>query len=819
MKFFSFVLLVLVISYASLNTKEISRKIASGDDPALVNALIENRDAMKARKDVWMNPNARRIFLSTFEFEEDTIGMSQVKFAIEQAQKGKTVDIVLDAAGHKLSDETILHMIENGVNVHVFSPMFSWKGFKSRHGRLRKTWRGNIPMITSSTAAWRQTSYRMHDKILINFDPTQDIGGQVILGGRNARDSHYGIDQRVMKGTRKEGFGKEKTFAVANPAFEYEHEVLIHNKGLHEEVATYVDDFLESSDTERVDAKTLRLKMKKSRAHAKKNGDSWKTKLAADKVSFDDDFRAFTRDMKQWNNSYIRAVESGSENQDFLAKKIINIFTHHQSSLTRLIDEKLINPKVIDRILKPLYGKVASQIVRTSDYQKAPAADIAEQLKLLLSEQPEVIAKNIKVRALKVETLDKLLGPMAPDNAGILTKSGRGLKNSFLGTGFNFEKLDNIDKILNQAIVNYNEFGNHKNINWVAQATEVDSVQFLHDTIDDNTFRKKSMDELYDMISNCRKECVWNSQYGSLTPEAQNAIENVIKKNSSIYRFVQSELRAPGGKNAAKQKANKIIALFKSNTSYMANKLHNDIIPVKEVKLDIDDIAKTVKKLLQSSPDASSQIKKAVALVKKDLTDKKAFKTYTRTLAKIIKENQVLLVEEIVDNGDNVERSLLKMRGFVDMDPTGALPPHEMIQFHFMTNDVDSWAVGADKVIHSDFHKNMMTKFRKMGPGLHVYGLNTGGRIHSKVAITEFGLVVSSMNADPRSEKFNTEVGVKIVTRYKGMELTEKFKQHIYSYMLSQRKYIDGSTGKMVRPKQCFDIMTTIARRIMAPIL
>ena len=78
-------------------------------------------------------------------------------------------------------------------------------------------------------------------------------------------------------------------------------------------------------------------------------------------------------------------------------------------------------------------------------------------------------------------------------------------------------------------------------------------------------------------------------------------------------------------------------------------------------------------------------------------------------------------------------------------------------------------------------------------------------------------MIISSMNADPRSEKFNTEVGVKIITKNKGSHITDQYKQHILSYMLNQKAHIKD--GQLVREKQCFDALTTIARRVLYPIL
>ena len=268
MKIFTFLFLVFgTIFY--LNSDNIlvkKRSIASENDPAMVNELIDNRKAAQARHDLISNPNAERVFISTFEFEPDLVGLKNIKDMVDAAQRGVQVDLVLDPAGHRLPDEILLYMVEKGVNVHLFSPTFSWTGIMERYKRLEKTWRGKLPFISFITAAWRQATYRMHDKIAINWLP--DDTGKVILGGRNMRDSHYGLDMRQVRASRSEGFGADKKFETINPAFEYEHEVLIKNQELHTDVDTYVNDFLESSFTQRFDVETARKKHLKSTKRA-----------------------------------------------------------------------------------------------------------------------------------------------------------------------------------------------------------------------------------------------------------------------------------------------------------------------------------------------------------------------------------------------------------------------------------------------------------------------------------------------------------------------------------------------------------------------
>ncbi len=811
MKYFVFFLLFFLISYSIPNKYRLRYIAGSRGENPKINPLIDNRIAMKARNDVWNNPEVERIYLSTYEFEEDTIGLSQVKWAVEQAKKGKTVDIVLDDAGHKLSNEVLLYMTDNGVNVHTFSPMWSWRGFKGRLSRQQK----NFKLTARIQSIWRQLTYRMHDKILINFVPGESTGGEVILGGRNARDSHYGIDTRIIRSVRKE---KGKKIDVTNGAFEYEHEVMVHDKNLHQEVQTYVDDFLESNFTERINTKKLREKMQKSREYAKKHGESWRTKLASDKMNYDDDFRAFAKDMKQWISSYSFYYENKTQNPSALAQKLANVFSDHSGYLAKMIRYGSLDIKELDRLMHPLYGESASEVMRKmyGDFLhgqgRIKAIEIADALVTLTREGQKTIADNIRTKNLTPNHLNGFLGPFASKK--LREKIKQSFKNFFFGIGFDYEKYDQMEKILSRAEENFREFQSTAPQKWKNVAQEVDSVRFLHDTVDDIAFRKKSMDELYKMISNCRKNCVWNSQYGSLTIEAQNAIENVVKQNSVIYRFVQSEFRKPGGQKAANEKAKKFTQLVRGNIETIQNNLSNPHLPQKAFKEDIEDLGKQFIEILSQDRLSKNQAKQLI----KDAQIKKITpQQYAKGLYNLVKKNQKNIADLIHNDADKVERALLKMKGFIDFDPKGILPAHEMIPFYFMTNDVDSWAVGLDKVIHADFHYNIMKKFRRMGPGLHVVGMNGSGRIHSKVVTTDAGLVVSSMNADPRSEKFNTEVGIEIKTQYKGQNITDAFRSHIESYMHSQRYHIVN--GQLVRPRQCFNMMTNVLRWITAPIL
>ncbi len=810
MKSLKYFLLLLLVSCSGPNNQE--RNPASEEEPPRVNPLIDNREAMIARSDVWNNPDATRIFLSTFEFEEDIIGLSQIKWAVEQAQAGKIVDIVLDDAGHKLSDEVLLYMVESGVNLHVFSPMWSWRGFKARLSRQQ----GVLPITSRIKAIWRQLTYRMHDKILINFVAGEPTGGQVILGGRNARDSHYGIDMRAFKSTRKEG-GKIVEFA--NQALEYEHEVMVHSRLLHQQVETYVNDFLESSFTERLNVKKLRERLVNSRAYAKKNGPNWQTKIAEDKAKYNDDFRSFSRDIKAWLTSYGYYFDGKNTDSSGLAKKLLSVFENNEKSLTALIKENAVNIKEIDRILAPIYGEGTSGTIRAmvGNFQNAgsvSASDISNAFTSLIKEGQKTIAHNIEVKSLSVDHFAQLLGPAGADNAGILTKIGRGIRNTTYGIGFDFVKYDSLKKYMNEAYSFFQEY-QARSKNWKAAAIEVDSVNFLHDTVDDLAFRKKSMDELYKFISNCREECVWNSQYGSLTEEAQNAIDNVIKKNSAIYRFVQNEYhRAGGGLDASIGKAEMISRLVQDNVSHIETVLTNPNIPSSELIKDKKELARQFTFFFKEVPRAEEQAKNLGAQLEKGSL---APALYAQAIADLIDSNTEGIGKSIYKDPDVLQRVLLKLRGYVDYDPNEILGKWKMIKFYFMTNDIESWAVGFDKPIHADFHYNIMKKFRKMGPGLQVVGFNGSGRIHSKVAVTERGVIVSSMNADPRSEKFNTEVGVEIRTGKKGKEVTAAFKDHIGSYMHTQRHHIIN--GQMVRERQCFTFLDRVVRRIMAPIL
>ena len=810
---FGFLFLCLVLASCSGINQKIGRFIAGDEEGPKVNALITNSDAMRARYDLWHNPNAERFYFSTFEFEEDIVGFSQIKWAVERAREGKVVDLVLDAQGHKLSDEVILYMIENGVNVHVFSPTFSWEGFKSRLSRQANQW----SLRSRINSLYRQATYRMHDKILMNFVPSEDTNGEVILGGRNARESHYGIDTQRIETVRTE---QGQQILNSNQRLEYEHEVMVHDEGMHREVTTYVDDFVESDFTERVDATALRKRLANTREYQKKHGPNWRGKLVADKLKENDKFFQYAGEMNRWLHRMARKQNGLDLSSEKLSKDLVKIISRHEKALAEMIEEGLFNPRELNKILQDVYGKEPAGVIEgiISSYRNGKngvsAADVMEAFKEITEKEQKVIEKKISEGTLDMVKLKKLMGPVGPDDRGFFSKLSQGTVNTIYGMGMDLGKFDNLENVLKESDEIFQEYMTGGSRDWRAIAIEVDSVKFLHDTVDNVNFRKKSMDEFYKMISNCRGDCVWNSQYGSLTEEAQNAIENVVKQNSAIYRFVNKEYKRIGNEDRARELASMFTELLESNVDYMEKKLSNPYLPEKEVKDDITQIYRQFEGIYGGDRAIKSELK---ALSKQAKAKKITYKEFAEGLAQIVRSNEDYLANTIYTKPDKVERGLLRLRGFVDMDPKELLGAHKQINFYFMTNDVNSWAVGFDKVIHADFHHNIMKKFRKMGPGLHVNGMDGSGRIHSKVAVTDKGLIVSSMNADPRSEKINTEVGVEIKTERKGQHLSNSFKNHIKSYMVTSKKHLVD--GQFVRSPQCFDMMTRVLRSVLAPIL
>ncbi len=197
---------------------ELEGKIILGDVPESdvhkIYPLISNKEAIKARYDVWHNNSASTFYFSTYEWHEDKVGLSQAKWAVERAREGKKVYVVVDSVGHSLSPELLLYMKENGVKVMVYRP-----------ARISKILKRNI----------KQLNYRMHDKILWNNASdtksnevlkTKYSNGEMILGGRNSTDAMYGLDNR-------------------GPDFlEIEHEAYVRSPSSHREAKRYINNLL-----------------------------------------------------------------------------------------------------------------------------------------------------------------------------------------------------------------------------------------------------------------------------------------------------------------------------------------------------------------------------------------------------------------------------------------------------------------------------------------------------------------------------------------------------------------------------------------------
>jgi phosphatidylserine/phosphatidylglycerophosphate/cardiolipin synthase-like enzyme len=787
-----------------------------------VNELIDNAIAMRARRDVYESPNINRVFHSTYILNEDTIGYTQIKLAIDQAKRGIKVDMLLDDAGHGLSDETLLYLAENKVNVHLFSPKFSWEGFKSRLQETKKT---SLPFIAYVTALWRQVTHRMHDKILINFDKTNTDGGYVIVGGRNGNNSHYGLETKIETANSLSPSGKQLTTLV--PTFEFEHEVLIHNKNFHKAVTRYVGKILNSKFTEPLDVEKLRKKKIFATKMLARMRGTWREKVLI-KGPYNYDKLIVVRDeLEQWIKHYQYSASLSDPDYPQLAKDLSDIFNNHEKSIAMLIDEGLLNPRFLNKILEPIYGKQISEIIKTAssnglETSSAKGAKLADMFSYLLEKNIKSIAQNLKIKALKSKHISMSLISLKKLKISTTAKL-RKIFNSFIQrSNFDLEKYGNMKKILSFYEKKYKIHEYKKPINWKSTAHEVDKVSFLHDRIDGNRLKKKSMTDFYEEISKCRGDCIWNSQYGSLTENALEAIDTVVRKNSAIYRFTKLHFNEELKLESSKKVTSMLLILFKSNISYMQEALTNEHIPHGQLKIDILKIQRNMSLLLDGNKEAQNQlseltesaIRRKSPLRMDTIPSKKIF---LEKSIQLLRKNKDLIASNIFNNQKHIKESLLNFRGFLDHDPLNILPPFKKINFYFMSNDVNSWSNSADKVTQADFHNKIMTKLRKMGPGLHVIGFNKGGKIHSKVFAGNNSIIVGSMNADPRSEFINSEVAVKIVTKVKGRELNKMFTDNLHSYMDGQRHHIKD--GKLSRPKQCFDVLTRIARRILEPIL
>ena len=571
--------IIMVMFLISCSTNEISkwnspfnfRSLAGNDDHGeieqgpRVNLLIENQKAAQARYEIWNNPNSSYIYFSTFEFEEDEIGLSQIKWAVDAAKAGKVVDIVIDPEGHGLSDETILYMVKNGVNVYEFSPGFSLKGIKNRyknnvakHGRLRAFFK----------AIGRQKNNRMHDKMLLSdivteetdqYLGTSDNIGVVQVGGRNALASHYGINTRRAESTvttqvMKDGKLTEVSEQVSNQRLEVEREYMIHDPDYYQKAKMYIKDQLESRYTERVNISRLEARLERSNKKRAGLGKKWRAIIAQDMLVENRDFKEYANDMGNWIKTYNNGTESAREQ---LADRFIQIFQNHEAKLAKLIDEEKLSPTFfadnLKYILQDPIDKKLKASAKKASLGTMSGAEFMQDVLDSIEINAHFIEEGSKAKTFS-SRINQLMGPYIYTADGkfqfIKNKFNLLKKKAFQWFGFkmHIEKYDMMEKITAEADSYLQSFfiDGSKETNWLRQAYAVDSVKLYTDTVDDKLFKKKVMEALVDVAGSATGDIFYNSQYGSPTPEIMNAFENFLKSNSAAYRLSQQEINKPG---------------------------------------------------------------------------------------------------------------------------------------------------------------------------------------------------------------------------------------------------------------------------------
>lgn len=158
--------------------------------------LYDSRlEALYGRVSLIQNPNAQKIYMSTYIFADDEVGWLHAKHLMEQARKGKDVKLLIDGTGlikglgsPKISSELLYLMIDAGVDVRTY------RGPKLKH--LLKFNR------------------RMHDKLIIN-----DVD-ELITGGANTQNSYFDMDKPSRNQKEYEAYIRGKASKDASLYFE-----------------------------------------------------------------------------------------------------------------------------------------------------------------------------------------------------------------------------------------------------------------------------------------------------------------------------------------------------------------------------------------------------------------------------------------------------------------------------------------------------------------------------------------------------------------------------------------------------------------------
>ena len=830
--------------------------------------LIDNNQALLARRNVWLNPEAKFIFFSTYEAEKNNLVLdAQIYWAVKRAREGVNVHIVLDDAGHNLGKERLLYLAENGVNLHIWSPMWSMRGYINRYKMnikkrklgfyaLSGEWYSYLAGIFK--AFYRQTTYRMHDKILYtdasskeasDFFKSKDKSGEIILGGRNAVDSHYGLDTEYVRQEssiqvmyqKKPAEIKKKIYF--NPKFEREHEVMLSSPKLFQQLKDYTLDLLESKFTERVSVKKLRKKYKKalelrSKYTENKSKLFWKNLYKKNLIKKDKRLSALSNSLDSWKDKYYKTASEHTITQDetkAMSEDFISIFKIHKDNLLALMEEKRISPFSFTSSFSAILPKHALNSVKSMSrwYEDGflTGSEFFESVLKTLSENKYFIVRRIDTDYSLEDSLRGLKGPR-----GIRKTLMAKVIESILNLDFDLEEYESLEKKLKQTaqtvektILPKSKYKKDLEFRNLLKG----QVEFIHDTVDKDLMEKKIMNDIWKHVSQSRSDIVANSQYGTPTPRGFNAMDNFLKENSSAYRLIQEEFNKPMVGISDKETyefIEKFQDLISSNeipirNEFLGSEIFNEEKHTHRSKYNHSNRKKFFKSLKNLFP--KGEIRNEISFLQETIKNvpEKEYETYLSKLISVLntKEAHHDLAQTLIKNKDIFQDNILSLKNFITEDPKGILRPYKPKKLSFVTNDRGSWDVGADKFIHDDFHMAQEDIWRRLPQGLELYGLQKGGRIHSKVFTGGNWIYVGSANVDSRSDYINLEVGaiIKVDEHNKeGKKAIGYFADHIKSYMKApiSRPYIRN--GKAVANTHCRSwIRRNFVRKILRPLL
>ncbi len=139
----------------------LSGPILSAQAPSIYHILSREQEALQCRFDL-IHQAHKEICLSTYSLKNDAIGFATLQLLIEAAERGVSVQLLIDDFDNYLPDCLFSYLEEHGVHTKVFN-IINWFKF-------------------------RTIVDRMHGKMLITDGKT------LIVGGRNLAERYYSLD-------------------------------------------------------------------------------------------------------------------------------------------------------------------------------------------------------------------------------------------------------------------------------------------------------------------------------------------------------------------------------------------------------------------------------------------------------------------------------------------------------------------------------------------------------------------------------------------------------------------------------------------------